>query len=304
MAQQTWSYGVTTVPERRATLLPRTLASLTAGGFDAPRLFVDGARNHDLESWEREFGLEVTGRFPRIRTFGNWVLGLAELYIRNPQATRYAVFQDDFVCYRNLRGYLDRVVFPGGAYLNLFTWWKNLPSFPAGKVKDGFYPAIRRGLGAVALVFTRDGVRDLLTQQHTVDRPMNVVLGHRKIDGGIWNAMVKAGYRELVHSPSLVQHTGDVSTMSSAGDNHHDQAPAPDWRGEGYDALEMLPAPVPTSPEQKAAWRDEKAALERAIHEDVVRAGRATSAAARAGFLGHVARYKAELLQHETLRPD
>ena len=35
-----WVYGVTTVPERRADLLPRTLVSLDRAGFPSPRIFV------------------------------------------------------------------------------------------------------------------------------------------------------------------------------------------------------------------------------------------------------------------------
>lgn len=297
-----WSYGLTTVLKRRDSLLPRTLANLKTAGFDSPRLFVDDIANADAPSWEREFGLEVTPRSPRIRTFGNWVLGLAELYIRNPNATRYAMFQDDFVTYRNLQGYLDRVPFPGGAYLNLYTFPRNQAAIPAGS-KDGFYPAAGRGLGAVALVFTRDGVRDLLTQQHTVDRPMDPVRGHRQIDGGVWNAMLKAGYKELVHSPSLVQHIGLKSTMSSPGDNHDNQALAPSFRGEEYDALAMLPEPVPVTAEQRDAWEVERIALELAIREDVVRMDRAENAAEKTKFRGHIDRYKAALIRHAANAP-
>ncbi len=306
MPQQIWVCGVTTVPERRTDLLPRTLLSLKSGGFDAPRLFVDGVTSAEAVDWERELGLSVTARWPRIRTFGNWILGLAELYVREPQATRFAMFQDDLVCLRNLRQYLDRVTFVGGTYWNLYTWPRNAADARSkgGDERPGFYPAAERGKGALALVFTRDGVRTLLTQQHTVDRPMDPVRGHRQIDGGIWNAMHKAGFREVIHSPSLTQHLGLKSTMSSPGDNHDNQALAPDFRGEDYDALQMLPAPVPSTPEQRAAWEAEKTALETAIREDVIRMDRAGGVGERAKLKGHIDRYKAELIRHETLRPD
>jgi hypothetical protein len=96
-----WAYGVTTVPSRRNDLLPETLCSLCEAGFDAPRLFVDG--DNDPKGWEREFGLETTCRYPTIRTHGNWILALSELFIREPHAERYALFQDDLITYRNLR---------------------------------------------------------------------------------------------------------------------------------------------------------------------------------------------------------
>ncbi len=302
MAAQTWSYGITTVPERRSTLLPRTLASLKRGGFDAPRLFVDGVSNAEAVSWEEDFGLAVTARNPRIRTFGNWMLGMAELYIRDPQATRFAIFQDDLICVRNLRQYLDRVPIPGGAYLNLYSWPRNAAGVKGSK--DGFYPAVERGKGALALVFTRDAVRDLLTQQHTVDRPMDSIRGHRQVDGGIWNAMHKSGHTEMIHKPSLVQHLGLKSTMTVPGDNHDNQSLAPDFRGEDYDALQMLPAPIPSTPAQRAAWEAEKTALETAVFEDVKRMQGAKSPSERAKFKGHIDRYKLDLIRHETCRPE
>src|SRR5690349_12356402 len=89
-----WAAALTTVPERRGELLPRTLASLANAGFAAPRIFLDGGNHSMAESYERQFGTLVTARHPKIRTYGNWVLALAETYIREPTADRYAVFQD------------------------------------------------------------------------------------------------------------------------------------------------------------------------------------------------------------------
>jgi hypothetical protein len=118
-----WSCGVTTIPAGRPNLLPRTLASLRAAGFGPFRLFVDGDR--DAASWEREFGYDVTVRYPALRTFGNWILALAELLIRNPGADRYLVAQDDFVTCRNVRSYLERCPYPDRGYLNLLTFLDN-----------------------------------------------------------------------------------------------------------------------------------------------------------------------------------
>jgi len=227
-----WAYGVTTVPGRRDDLLRHTLMSLGEAGFDKPRLFVDGC--DDPRSWEREFGLEVTARHPRIRTFGNWVLGLAELYIREPARDRYAMFQDDLVTYKNLRAYLESLPFPEKAYWNLYTFPSNQKLCPSGH--SGWYRSNQLGRGAVALVFSREGVKTLLQSRgNIIDRPEDVHRGHRAVDGGIVEAMRKAGYTELVHSPSLTQHTGDHSSM---GNRPHKKASS--FRGETYDAKEMI----------------------------------------------------------------
>jgi hypothetical protein len=258
-----WSYGVTTVPSRRSDLLPRTLASLRAGGFDRPRLFVDGAS--DLTGWEREFHLPVTIRTsPALRVAGNWVLALYELYIREPTAERYALFQDDMVCYRNLRTYLDQCTYPGEdpkgvplslngvpsaplspGYWNLYTFSNTNEPLVKGKkvgwVEAGLlnssHPELRyqAGRGAVALVFNRKAVTTLLASEHMVSRPQDPHRGWRAVDGAVVTAMNKTGWREYVHAPSLVQHIGQKSSM---GNRRHKRALT--FRGEEFDALSLL----------------------------------------------------------------
>lgn len=258
----TWSYGVTTVPERRDTTLPVTLASLREAGFDEPRLFVDGA-----EEGYKGMGLHVTYRFPRVRTFANWTLAAWELYLRDPVAERYAIFQDDMVCVRNLRRYLDACPQPPGSYLNLYQYgaWNDREKPPAeqigqtGRRRGRWFEAaelghgpsptymgrgVQGGKGAVALVFDRAGLLALLTHRHTVERPQDrrpiparggLLMGEQKVDGSIVEAMNQCGYREWVHDPSLVQHIGDVSSMHS---RQHPKAAS--FPSEKFDALELL----------------------------------------------------------------
>lgn len=236
MPKLRWSYGVTTVPERRADLLPRTLASLAAAGFDRPRLFVDG--DSDSPAW-RAFGLEVTYRTPRIRTHGNWLLALLELHIREPAAGRYAIFQDDLLTAKNLRRYLECVPYPPKSYLNLTMWPSNYKIAPKGRT--GWYPAVKDdqgnqcGKGAVALVFDREAVIAVLASKHMQERCRDAMRGHRSVDGGIATATQQAGWREHCHYPSLVYHAGAVSSMQNR--RHPD---TPGFVGEAFDALTLL----------------------------------------------------------------
>lgn len=247
-----WSYGVTTVPGRRADLLPRTLTSLKAGGFDAPRLFFDQCSNSKAAEYEAELRLPVTARGREgVRTFGNLVLSLWELYLRAPTADRFALFQDDFVTVRNLRAYLDRTPYPNRGYLNLYTFRENDPDVAAahnvevrvpkaagwcGGYRPGFFKTTQKGRGAVALVFDQAALMALLGSQHMIDRPHDPVRGHRAVDGGVVTGLNKAGFDEYCHWPSLVQHTGDVSSMGSAP---HTKAAS--FPGEEADALQWLP---------------------------------------------------------------
>ena len=74
-----WAYCVMTVPMRRRTTLPGTLASLREAGFPRPHLFVDG--DCDGKSWRDELGLDVTCRYPAVRIHGNWWLSIMEMFV-------------------------------------------------------------------------------------------------------------------------------------------------------------------------------------------------------------------------------
>jgi len=231
MKPKTWAYGVTTTVERLDTLLPLTLASLEKAGFDNPRLFVDGWEGPTLEF--RPFNLEITTHYPAVRTFGNWILALWELNIRQPQATYYALFQDDFVTYPNLREYLEKSGMPEQGYCNLLTFMDNEDLVTK---KAGWIQSHQMGRGAVALVFNREAILALLAQPHLASKPRVSGIGHyKKIDGSIVEAMRQAGFPEYIHSPSLVQHTGD---KTSIGNNVPHKAKS--FRGEDFDSLQLL----------------------------------------------------------------
>lgn len=222
-----WSYGVTAVPERvQNGLLEKTLQSLFEAGFDKPRLFIDGPLEV-VPSWMSLY--ERTVHVPKVRTFGNWVLTAWELYLRDPHADRYVIFQDDFVTYRNLRQYLERCEYPEQGYWNLYTFSQNI------KPLNGWYESNQLGKGAVALVFNNKAIRTLLAQQYMVDRPLNPNRGWKAVDGGIVSAYKLIGWKEYVHNPSLVQHTGLESSM---GNRRHELAKT--FKGEDFDALELL----------------------------------------------------------------
>lgn len=242
-----WAYGVTTVPARKADLLPATLESLAAAGFDRPRLFVDGTR--DGREWERTFGLEVTTRWPAAKAVGNWILSAWELYVRERGAERFAIFQDDLVTYKNLRGYLERVPYPERAYLNLYSFRDNeavIRGQPTGfheaaLLGDGaVYHGKKQqcGRGAVALVFSRDALAALFSSAVFVAKPQAATRSEIRLDGCIVEAMNQLGWREFIHNPSLVQHAGDVSTIRGVEAPPHRHALS--FRRDSFDALELL----------------------------------------------------------------
>lgn len=250
-----WSYGVTTVKDRLDTLLPRTLKSLKAGGFTHPLLFIDACRPEDVPTWiKSEYRDRYATRFPRMMVVGNWMLGMWELYLREPHADYYAMFQDDLVCYRNLKAYLEHSKPPTNGYLNLFTNPTNesekSKSLPSNK--SGWYPAYQWGKGALALVFSNEMLRHLLKQDNVINKCRGDRKPLKNLDGMVIEAINPTHKKsspllEWVHSPSLVQHTGHLTSAGNyrrdkkgevlPGCNYED---APEWMGEDFDALSLL----------------------------------------------------------------
>ncbi len=229
-----WVYGITTVPKRFNDLLPRTLDSLAKAGFDKPRLFVDGYK--DPVDVEKRFGLPASVRWPLVKTFGNWVLSLWELYLRDPLADRYVLFQDDIIVYRNLKAYLESTPYPHEqAYCNLYTYPQNESKAPK-KGYVGWYYSNQKGLGALALMFSRSAAIALLGSKHMAVRPTDLNRGWQAVDGAVVTALKKAGFREFVHMPSLCQHTGSGKSVMG----HPRQPLAPSFKGENFDALNLL----------------------------------------------------------------
>lgn len=225
MPRLTWAYGVTTVPERSDTTLPPTLASLALAGFDKPRLFVDGERDTGRADHYATF------RYPRVGAYGNWWLSIVELFIRDPNCHRYALFQDDLLCSKNLRQYLEECTYPEKGYLNLYTWPCNQS---LAKGRQGWYESDQKGRGALALVFNRETLMTLLCRPEFVTWPTSPKRNDRKIDGRVVTALTNAGYKEYVHNPTLVMHREGRSAIGLLP-----HPPATSFRGEEFDCLEL-----------------------------------------------------------------
>lgn len=232
-----WAYGITTVLSRKTDLFPQTLESLRGAGFPQPRLFIDGCTVEQAADYRDRFGLEVTPHWPLVRTYGNWILGMWELYLRDPTADRYGIFQDDLLTYKNLRTYLERCHYPDQGYWNLYTFPSNQDICPReGKLdKIGWYESNQFGRGAVGLIFSRPTLTTLLSQPHMVTRVQDCVRGHKSIDGGVIESLKAIGWKEYVHNPSLTQHTGDVSARGGPQQKH-----ATSFKGENFNAMELL----------------------------------------------------------------
>lgn len=266
-----WAYGITTIPQRVKDLLPLTIKSLANAGFDYPTLFIDGMRLVDLQSLQSRFSLPLTNRFPRVGAYANWLLSASELLARNPQADRFAIFQDDIITYKNLKKYLESIPYPETVmsgnyrskmpgYWNLYSsqenetiilnkqlgWYGGATSYVSKgkpitfKNQQGMISPKRnqqRGIGALALVFSRESLKLLLSQPYMWQKLTSNFNREKNIDGAIALAMNPLGIRELIHSPSLVEHTGEVSYANPNGSQYKRTKT---FKGEEFDAMNFL----------------------------------------------------------------
>jgi hypothetical protein len=235
-----WTYAIQGVVERAHTLLLSTVDNLKDAGFDTPYIFVDGANHPTCTTLEAKLGLPVTGRLPKANAYNNWALILWELWCRNPEADRFAIFQDDVIVYKNLREYLEWSEFPDKGYWNLYTFPSNQQLCPVGH--EGWYASNQLGRGAVGLIFSRAGVQALLKSDRFVNHPAEAYMRERKIDGVVCEALNPQGFLELVHNPSLAQHIGNETTVDNLP---HPKAVT--FRGTEFDARELIDHVKPTA---------------------------------------------------------
>lgn len=236
-----WSYGVTVVPER-AQILKATLQSLSNAGFTEPIIFVDDSLENSKSLWYLADSYQIVYRGKRRKTYSHWVLSLFELFSANKDAARFALFQDDFVTYKNLKSYLDALPYPEDGYWNLYTGVPNKKGFATTNEdlakqaeSPGFILSNQKGHGALGLVFDSRMLTTIFKSEILITRMWDPTLADGNVDGFVVETMRRAGFKEYIHSPSLLKHTGVISSM---GNPTHPETSL--FLGEEFNALSFL----------------------------------------------------------------
>jgi hypothetical protein len=208
---RSWAVGVTTAPRNHPTL-DWTLDSLVRAGWEPSRLFEDLptaiARRH--AKWP------VSTREPAMGAWPNYYLGLGELVLRHPDADAYLMVQDDVIFYdrQNLRAYLEDVLWPTDPPGLISLYCSSVYTRP----ESGWFRLEQPWVwGALAFIFpsalARAFVADYRVLSHRWSHPTR---GLRAIDIliGAWADF----HRTPVYypCPSLAQHIGDTSTLSTS----------------------------------------------------------------------------------------
>jgi hypothetical protein len=161
-------------------------------------------------------GYECSHRLPAMGAWPNWLLGLAELVVREPAADAYVMLQDDVLFAARVREYLEARPWPDDAgVVSIFC--PRCYNGPAGfnRVPSGY------GLsGAQTLIFPRESAYAFLGHPWVANHRRHAPRGpHFRGDGlchidgavGQWAALVRKPV--YFHYPSLARHIGHSSVM-------------------------------------------------------------------------------------------
>lgn len=205
---RTWSVGITT-SRRRVPSLERTIESVVASGWERPRLFCDGSVSIPIH-WS---DLPVSSRNPRTGAWPAWYLALTEMLLRDPHADAYVLFQDDIELpgRGDLRDWLESLLWPGDkpGIVSLYC------SSEYRRDEAGWYRFEGDWVwGATAFVYSPDTLRQILLSTELLKHRWDGTgRGLKGIDVAIGAWAAKSDTPIWFPTPSLVQHTGQVSTL-------------------------------------------------------------------------------------------
>jgi len=199
-----WAVGLVTAPRPEPTI-QQTLASLRDAGFTDVHVFAEPG------SWipEESGSLPVTVHGAHLGNIGQFCTALTELYMAQPHADCYAVFQDDVAAARGLKDWCDEQFWPlRHGLVSLYTSRVHSGDSVGWHVLDlGFY----RTFGALAFVFRHDVLQEFLTDGQVLRYRQRHAHGDDSLVGEWAN---RYGIGIAYHTPSLVQHTGKVSSLA------------------------------------------------------------------------------------------
>ena len=203
-----WAVGMLTAP-RPVPTIDRALASLQNAGFSSVHIFAEPG------SWvpDRFAHLPRTVHGRLLGNLGNFYTSLASLWMLEPHADCYAVFQDDVCVAEGLRAWCDRQLWPNGAGLvSLYTCGAQHDDASGWRI-------LSRGMchtfGALAFVFRSDILKDFLSDGRLLEmREAGLRAGD---DAAIGEWATRRGFGIAYHTPSLVDHIGVTSAVAANG---------------------------------------------------------------------------------------
>ena len=201
-----WAVGMTTAPRKTPTLAT-SLDALQRAGWHDVSLSVDGSTSlppaMDFDS--------VTVRTPATGPWPNFFLTMLELVLTRSDSDAVMLVQDDALFYDGepLREYLESVLWPSDppGIVSLYCSAAYTRNAPGWTIADE-----RWEWGALAFVFPMDLARQFVSDESVIHH-RRTNRGLRFIDDVIGEWAERNAVPIWYPSPSLVQHTGETSTV-------------------------------------------------------------------------------------------
>ncbi len=230
-----WAVGITTAPREKSTF-DRTVESLSVAGWPEDQLHVFAEPGTFSQTMELQSPVTIRGR--RVGAFPNWYLSLEELVLTQPNADAYLLCQDDIVACRNLRQYLERVLWPHPVVAFVSLYCGTLQSRTTNK--EGFFRIDKSDLlyGALSIVFPAASARAILLDPY-VQRHRDGNAGTYGIDSVLASWASETGLPAFVHFPSLIGHTGVTSAIFKGAGNDPSRC-SDSFVGEDHDAVRSM----------------------------------------------------------------
>jgi hypothetical protein len=258
-----WTVGITTAPRDRGYYLDQTLKSLSRAGFDDPVVFAEPG-----SIIPSDFRGHVNYRRKKYGDWTNWASGLYELFLSEPETDFFLMLEDDALLCMGLRDYLNYCLpnLKDFASLNLYTSSK----YFCPKRPRMFHNECqgKRTWSTVAVVMSQNSVlnffADLDVQKHRFFDIFEVqqgfwntnssygmgrssvidCVGNTIKDAVIGQWAEKLSLPIFYHTPCLVEHIGEFSTLTDDVSNPDNGRMSLDFVGENFDARSWIGEPL------------------------------------------------------------
>ena len=219
-----WSVGIITAPRKGVSHIDKTLQCLINAGWNNIVVFAEPNSPIPLDS-----SIPVVQRPRFFGDWTNWATGLYELLLSEPDSDYFFMAEDDGVICKGAKSYLDQVLPILGDFATVS------PYCPNKHRRKNFIGFHNECIGwetwsTLTVIMSKESVirffSDSDVQRHRFEHifpvPADQIPWGVEVDPknsvkdavlGLWAA--KNGLPMYYHSPSLVQHIGMTSTLTS-----------------------------------------------------------------------------------------
>lgn len=202
-----WAIAMLTAPRGICTI-DGTLQSLRAADLSPDIIFAEPGSTAPTDLGNSKFVRHEKA----LGNYRNFYYCLSTLLQQYPDADCFAVFQDDIKVANGLRRWCDQEFWPQDAgIVSLFTARAHADRRPGWRV---LFPGFHRVFGGQALVFRSDTLKVFLSDPQVISE---LSYGKHNDDAVVsaWATRRRLGI--AYHTPSLVDHVGNVSSIYTEG---------------------------------------------------------------------------------------